>query len=198
MQICTLLTIRPPQFRKSSLQIVSFKKIDMFVLCYFLKLKVSFLSCIFLAKYIIHSIVKHLMVLALTSYTPPPSSTTTTTKEKYTIMEKKTLGVTRPNKIAKLQNTTGIKENKGQTIVRNRIFSPFLEYEMYNGFIQSPKMRGLQDSGHHYHVLSFVSIPSHRADSLCSQKQAVNLVANFRNDIIFLRQINVIDKEIFF
>lgn len=44
----------------------------MFVLCYYLKLKVSFLSCIFLAMYIIHSIVKHLKVLALTSYTPPP------------------------------------------------------------------------------------------------------------------------------
>lgn len=83
--------------------------------------------------YIIHSIVKHLKVLALTSYPPPPSSTTT--KEKYTIMKKKTLRVTRPNKIAKLQNTTGIKENKWQTIVKNRIFSPFLEYEMYNGFI---------------------------------------------------------------
>lgn len=104
-----------------------------YVLFYnFLKLKVSFLSCIFLAKYIIHSIVKHLKVLALTSYTP---SSTTTTTEKYTIMKKKTLRVTRPNKIAKLQSTTGIKENKGQTIVRNRIFSPFLEYEMYNGFI---------------------------------------------------------------
>lgn len=86
--------------------------------------------------YIIHSIVKHLKVLALTPYTPPSSTTsTTTTKEKYTIMKKKTLRVTRPNKIAKLQNTTGIKENKRQTIVRNRIFSPFLEYEMYNGFI---------------------------------------------------------------
>lgn len=106
----------------------------------FLKLKVSFLSCIFLAKYIIHSIVKHLKVLALTSYPPPPPLLHHHHKRKHTIMKKKTLRVTRPNKLAKLQNTTGIKENKRQTIVRNRIFSPFLEYEMYNGFIQSPKI----------------------------------------------------------
>lgn len=135
MQICTLLTIKLiDRLFQTARHMVFF-----YVLFYnFLKLKISFLSCIFLAKYIIHSIVKHLKVLALTSCTP---SSTTTTTEKYTIMKKKTLRVTRPNKIAKLQSTTGIKENKGQTIVRNRIFSPFLEYEMYNGYIQSPKAK---------------------------------------------------------
>lgn len=73
MQICTLLTIRPPSENQADRSSLS-KSQTYVVLCYFiifLILKVSFLSCIFLAKYIIHSIVKHLKALALTSYTPP-------------------------------------------------------------------------------------------------------------------------------
>lgn len=75
MQICTLLTIRPPSENQADRSSLSKSQTYVCsVLFYnFLILKVSFLSCIFLAKYmyIIHSIVKHLKVLALTPYTPP-------------------------------------------------------------------------------------------------------------------------------
>lgn len=124
-------------FRKSSLWIVSIKKLDICffsVLFYiFLKLKVSFLSCIFLAKYIIHSIVKHLKVLALTSYTPPLLHHHHKRKIHHHEKENSTGHSTKQNR--KITKYYWHKREQRTEYCQKPHFSPFLEYEMYNGFI---------------------------------------------------------------
>lgn len=105
----------------------------------FLKLKVSFLSCIFLAKYIIHSIVKHLKVLALTSYTPPPLLHHHHKRKIHHHEKENSTGhSTKQNR--KITKYYWHKREQRTEYCQKPHFSPFLEYEMYNGFIQSPKI----------------------------------------------------------